>query len=326
MDPVRLAATHETDIVPTAPFHFDATLHKPDHFPTADNAWQPGIRWQTMLWQGVPLGLKFENAGTAGAPRVRLSIYSAEPLSPGFLDGLMAEIGYRYQFSLDLADFDMRFAAHPLLGRVIARWYGMRPLNCCSLYEYLMIAIVLQNATVRRSVQMMRALDERYGTAVVFDDQELYAMWAPGDIAGATQEDLRSLKVGYRAKSIQRVTEAFVDGQIDELALRTRPREEQRKALLGLYGVGPASVEYILSDVFHHLDEMIHISPWEQKIYSKLFFDRVPEDPVPVPELLAYFDQQFSPYQMLAVHYFWEDLFWRRKTEPVPWLEKLIRL
>jgi hypothetical protein len=29
---------------------------------------------------------------------------------------------------------------------------------------------------------------------------------------------------------------------------------------------------------------------------------------------------------MLAVHYFWEDLFWRRKHEPVDWLEKLIRL
>jgi hypothetical protein len=71
---------------------------------------------------------------------------------------------------------------------------------------------------------------------------------------------------------------------------------------------------------------MVHISPWEQRIYSKLFFDRDPEDPAPVPELLAYFDEQFHPYQMLAVHYFWEDLFWRRRTEPVPWLEKLIRL
>jgi 3-methyladenine DNA glycosylase/8-oxoguanine DNA glycosylase len=314
------------DVIPTVPFHYDATLHKPDHFPSADNAWQPGIRWQTMLWQGVPLGLKFENAGQVDSPRVRLSIYSAEPLGQGFLDGLVAEIGYRYQFRLDLADFYGRFAVHPRLGPVIARWRGMRPLNYSSLYEYLIIAIVLQNATVRRSVQMMQALYECYGTVVAYDGQELYVPWAPGDIAGVTEEELRSLKVGYRAKSIQRVTQAFFSGQVDELALRTRSREEQRKALLGLYGVGPASVEYILSDVFHYLDEMVHISPWESKIYSRLFFDRDPEDPAPVRELLAYFDEQFSPYQMLAVHYFWEDLFWRRKTEPVPWLEKLIRL
>jgi 3-methyladenine DNA glycosylase/8-oxoguanine DNA glycosylase len=326
MDVLRLATRQEMNITPPAPFYFDATLHKPDHFPSADNVWQPGVRWQTMHWQGVPLGLKFENVGSVDAPRVRLSIWSAEPLGQGFLDGLVAEIRYRYQFSLDLTDFYSRFAAHPRLGPVIARWRGLRPLNCSSLYEYLMIAIVLQNATVRRSVQMMRALYERHGTAVVFDGQELYVPWAPEGMAGASEEDLRGLKVGYRAKSIRRVTEAFVSGQVDELALRTRPREEQRKALLGLYGVGPASVEYILADVFHHLNEMVHISPWESKIYSRLFFDRDPEDPAPIPELLAYFDEQFSPYQMLAVHYFWEDLFWQHKTEPIPWLEKLIRL
>ena len=326
MEAVRLGATEELEILPSAPFLFDATMHKPGHFPSADNAWQPGIRWQTMLWQSVPLGLKFENVGDVDAPRVRLSIYSAQPLSPHFLDSLRAEIEARYQFGLDLADFYARFSAHPRLGPVIARWRGMRPFNCSSLYEYLMIAIVLQNATVRRSVQMMQALYERYGTAVVYDEREFYVPWAPEDIACATEEDLRRLKVGYRARSIHRVTQAFVGGQVDEPLLRTQPRAEQRKALLSLYGVGPASVEYILCDVFHHLGEMVHISPWEAKIYSRLFFDRDPSDPAPVSELLAYFDEQFQPCQVLAVHYFWEDLFWRHKTQPVPWLAALIRL
>jgi 3-methyladenine DNA glycosylase/8-oxoguanine DNA glycosylase len=326
MNAIRLTAVCECEVAPTAPFHFDATFHKPDHFSSDDDAWQPGVRWQTMFWQGVPLGLKFENAGGVDTPRVRLSISSVESLSPAFLEGLSAEIDYRYSFALDLVEFNARFASHPRLGPVIDRWRGMRPLNVNSLYEYLMVAIVLQNATVRRSVQMMQALDEGYGTPVTYDGQSLYVMWSPEAISGATEEELRALKVGYRAKSVRRVTEAFVTGQIDEQALRSRSRAEQRKALLCLYGIGPASAEYILSDVFHHLDEMVHISPWEQRIYSRLFFDRDPEDPAPVPELLAYFNEQFSPYQALAVHYFWEDLFWRRKTEPVPWLEKLIRL
>jgi len=326
MNPIGLEAVSRAEILPAAPFSFDASLHKPDHFSSDDDAWQPGIRWQTMLWQGVPLGCKFENAGGVDTPRVRLSIFSAEPLGPAFLDGLLAEIDYRYSFSLDLVEFNVRFASHPRLGPVIGRWFGMRPLNVNSLYEYLMVAIVLQNATVRRSVQMMHVLDERYGTPVTYDGRALYVMWSPEAIAGATEEELRGLKVGYRAKSIRRVTEAFVTGQIDEHALRSHSRAEQRQALLGLYGIGPASAEYILSDVFHHIDEMVHISPWEQRIYSKLFFDRDPQDPAPVSELLTYFDEQFSPYQALAVHYFWEDLFWRRKTESVPWLEKLIRL
>jgi hypothetical protein len=94
-----------------------------------------------MLWQGMLLGLKFENEGRVDAPRIHLSIYSASPLSQGFFADLVAEIDHRYQFGLDLADFYARFAAHPVLGPVIARWRGMRPLNCSSLYEYLMIAM-----------------------------------------------------------------------------------------------------------------------------------------------------------------------------------------
>jgi hypothetical protein len=91
-------------------------------------------------------------------------------------------------------------------------------------------------------------------------------------------------------------------------------------------GIGPASVGYILFDVFHRWDDFRHISPWEQKIYSKMFFDRSPEDPVPVSDLLALFEQRFSPWRMLAVHYLWEDMWWRRVHEPVEWLEQLIRL
>lgn len=92
-----------------------------------------------------------------------------------------------------------------------------------------------------------------------------------------------------------------------------------------MYGIGPASVGYILFDVFHHWDELKHISPWEQKIYSRLFLGADPEAPAPVEELLRRLNAEYGEYQMLAVHCVWEDLFWRRKHEPVDWLEKLIR-
>jgi 3-methyladenine DNA glycosylase/8-oxoguanine DNA glycosylase len=322
---VFLQHSRTVELVPRPPFNFDATLHKPDHFPAADNAWEPGVRWQTMLWQGKPLGCKFEDRGTVDEPCISLTVWSREELDQPFLDGLLAEIDCRYNFRLDLAEFNLRFAGDPQLGPVIARWRGMKPLNHNSLYEYLIIAIVLQNAAIHRSVSMMQALFENYGTLLAYDGKALYCFWKPEIIDGVTEEELRALKVGYRAKSIKRVTGAFVRGEVDEFELRNKSKEEQREALLALYGIGPASVWYILFDVFHHLDEMDHISPWEQKIYSKLFFDRDPDDPVGVDELLETFER-FGEYQMLAVHYIWEDLFWRRKHEHVEWLEKLIRL
>ena len=35
--------------------------------------------------------------------------------------------------------------------------------------------------------------------------------------------------------------------------------------MLSLYGIGPASVGYILCDVFHHVDELNHISPGSKR-------------------------------------------------------------
>ena len=65
-----LKTRHIIELFPKAPFNFDATMHKPDHFPSADNEWELGIRWQTMLWEKVPLGLKIENKGTVSKPEI----------------------------------------------------------------------------------------------------------------------------------------------------------------------------------------------------------------------------------------------------------------
>ena len=314
------------EIEPTAPFNFDTTFHKPDHFPTSDNAWEPGVRWQTMLWQGKCLGLKFENRGTIAQPCVRLSIWSKQKLNRALVDGLITEITFRYNLQLDLAEFNRRFRADPQLGPIIRKWRGMRTFSAGSLYEYLIIAIMLQNCTVRRSVNMMQALYEKYGAVLKFDARTFYCMWSPEEIDRATEQELRGLKVGYRAKSIQRVTAAFVVNGIDEIELRGKSREEQRNTLLELYGIGPQSVGYLLFDVFHHWDAMDHISSWEEKIYSKLFFNRNPEKPVSADRLMRLFAKRFSGYRMLAVHYIWEDLFWKRQHAKIEWLEKLIRL
>jgi 3-methyladenine DNA glycosylase/8-oxoguanine DNA glycosylase len=312
-------------IRPTKPFAFDSTFHKPGHFTSGDNFWQPGIRWQTWNWYGEKLGLKFSNKGTVNQPLLEVKIYSNKKLSKDFIKSLLTEIKYRYNLDLDLSDFYKTFRKDKKLAPIIRKMRGMRPGHPSSLYEYLIIGVVLQNATVRRSVQMFRALLENYGTLLKFDDKELWCFWNPGTLKGVTEKELRDLKMGYRAKFIKKIDEQFGSGLIEEMVLRKENREEQMEELLKLYGVGPATVWYLLFDVFHHWDFFNHISPWEQKIYSKIFFDRSTENPVPVKKLLKYF-KKYGKYKQLAVHYIWEDLWWQRKNKHIPWLEKEIRL
>ncbi len=312
-------------IVPSPPFDFNSTFHKPDHFTSGDNLWESEVKWQTWYWKNHSLGLKFINKGTKNIPCINVEVFSSSKLTEEFLKSLTTEIIYRYNLNLDLSGFYKKFEKDKVLGPVIKKWKGMRPGHPSSLYEYLIIGVVLQNATVKRSAQMFQALLEKYGTLIDFDDKKLWCFWKPGKLKDVTEDELRKLKVGYRAKSIKKIDEEFLSNHIDELELRKNDREFQMAKLLKMYGVGPATVWYLLFDVFHHWDFFNHISPWEQKIYSKIFFNKDPENPVPVEKLLKHFDK-FGEYKQLAVHYIWEDLWWQRKNENIPWLEKLIKI
>lgn len=277
-----------------------------------------------MRWSDETLGLLFQNAGAANRPKVHLNVYSKKKLSPRLLENLKSELIWRYNLDLDLGEF-YEAVREPALRDAVKRFRGMRPMHPGSLYEYLVIAIVLQNATVKRSISMMQTLFERYGMLLEFDGQRFWCFWNPNVLASADEQELRNLKMGYRAKSLIEVSIPFAQKKLDDIEMRKKPLEKQEKTLLSLYGIGPASVEYIMFDVFHHWDYLKHISPWEQKIYSKAFFDKDYEtDLVPIETMLKHFDK-WNKWKNLAVHYLWEDLWWKRTHKHIPWLEKLIR-
>lgn len=314
-------------IIPSFPFAFDSTIFKPAHFSSNDMKWESGKRWQTFIWRNEKLGLIIEGKGTVNKPKVLLHIYSNKQLSPEFIESIAEEIEWRFNLKLDLADFYRDVGNDPLLAPIIKKFRGTRPMHHGSLYEYLVISILLQNAPVRRSVSMMQTLFEHYGTLLGYDNQKLWCFWKPEVLAQTPEEELRSLKVGYRAKSLIKISQAFAERKIDEFELREKNNEELEKELLKLYGIGPASTWIIMFEVFNRMDYLKHISPWEQKIYTKLFFDKDYEkELVPVEEMIKFFDNRWGKWKNLAVNYIWEDLWWKRKNKNILWLEKLIRV
>src|SRR3989338_2271076 len=289
---MKLKRVTVMEIVPTSPFHFNSTFFKPGHFPSSDTKWEHGKRWQTMLWKKQKLGLIYENAGTKLNPKVRIRIYSNRRLTKDFLENLKQEVIWRFNLGLDLTDFYKDVSKDSLLSPIIKKFSGLRPMHYGSLYEYLIIDIMLQNTVVRRSISMLQSLFEKYGSLLEYNKQKLWCFWKPEALAKAKEAELRSLKVGYRAKSLMRVSKPFASGKIDELELRKKSKEEQEKALISLYGIGPASVGYIMFDAFHHWDYLRHISPWEQKIYTRIFFNKNHvKELVPVQKILKRFEK-----------------------------------
>ena len=328
--PILLSFSTERILYPRAPFHFDGTVYKPSYFPGPDLVFEPGHLWHSLRFAGEVFGIRMDNLGGVDDPALRLVIFSAEAAAPEVIERIAAEMTWRYDLEADLSAFYDGFAGDELLAPVLARWRGVRPSTYSSLYEYLVISTLLQNATVRRTVQMAENLFARYGRRVAYDGRVLAAYWDPAEIRAAPEEELRTLKVGYRAKTLKRQAESFAprlwgfapDG-LDEAVLREMPTPELKKTLLGIYGVGPASVWYLLFGQFKRYGVFETISPWEQKIYSRLLFN---EDLVDGKVILDEVEKRWGQWKMLAAHLIFEDLFWQRRNQPVPWLEELIRL
>jgi len=311
------------ELKPKPPFNFDATVHKPSWFPSSDLYWEKGKHWQSLLFKEEVFGIKMENKGEVDQPKIRLTIYSRRKLPQPLIDKVIAELSFRFDFESDLLEFINRFRQDKLLGPVIKKWQGMQVICSGSLYESLVISIVLQNATVKRSVQMLENLLNAYGSRVCFDGKTLSAYWQPEVLHKVSEEDLRKLKVGYRAKFIKKISEAFTEREIDEEKLRSLPNENLKKELLKIYGVGPASVENLMFEIFRRYDFLETIPPWDQKILSRLLYNK---ELVPTRKILRDVDRRWGKWKRLTLHYLWEDLFWKRKHQSVPWLEKLIRL
>jgi N-glycosylase/DNA lyase len=197
--------------------------------------------------------------------------------------------------------------------------------NCAnSLYELLIISIVLQNATVRRTIQMMDNLFKAYGSRMEFAGKELLAYWNPNDLNAVEEGALRALKVGYRAKMIKRVSKAFARGEIDELTLRRMTTDDARQELMKLYGVGPATAQIILGGYLRRYDTFdLKGKFWEQKILSRTLYGKAL---VPADEITDEFKKRYMEWRGLAFHYIFTDLFWRHREKKIPWLEKELRM
>ena len=308
---------------PSAPFHFDATFHKPSNFPAPLTAWEPGRYWQTIRIEGRLLGLRVENLGTSARPSIRIVVFHDGGFEDGTKRELRDELAWRFHLDADLREFDRRMRVDARFAPVFRRWRGMRGSNPYTLYELMIVGALLQNATVRRTVQMTEALLHAFGTQVRFDRRALFAMWTAAELCRVSEHQLRELKVGYRAKMIKRLSAAFAAGEVDEFKLRAMDHESARRELMALYGVGPETARILLGSAFHYHSMVRHIAPWEGKIYSRLFYNR---RMVAESRIRDDLNRRYGAYASLAASYIFEDVFWRRRHEHIAWLEKEIRL
>ncbi|MCG1003405.1 MULTISPECIES: DNA-3-methyladenine glycosylase [Halobacterium] len=114
---------------------------------------------------------------------------------------------------------------------------------------------------VERIFAMQESLRETYGDPVEYDGETVHAFPEPEALAAATEDDLRELKLGYRAPYVQRTAEMVASEELTERDIDGRAYELAREELTQFVGVGDKVADCVLLFSLGYL-EAVPLDTW----------------------------------------------------------------
>ncbi|CQH57705.1 DNA N-glycosylase [Halobacterium hubeiense] len=114
---------------------------------------------------------------------------------------------------------------------------------------------------VERIFAMQESLREHYGEPIEYDGETVHAFPEPEALAAATEEDLRDLKLGYRAPYVQRTAEMVATGELTRQDVEGRAYELARETLTDFVGVGDKVADCVLLFSLGYL-EAVPLDTW----------------------------------------------------------------
>jgi DNA-3-methyladenine glycosylase II len=131
----------------------------------------------------------------------------------------------------------------PAIGRLQARYPGLRPVLFLSPYEAGAWALIGHRISIRQAARVKAAMAAKIGTSIAIHGETLDAFPAPTRLA--TLDEFSGL-FGRKAEYLRGVAEAAMAGQLDADALRALPEDDALERLTTIPGIGPFSAELIL--------------------------------------------------------------------------------
>lgn len=254
------------------PFNFELTVHKP-----AGWDWgAPGETWKKAtlytafnLTDELSVGLKLRAKGDEVTAEVsvpgRLSANDRARVVERVKNGLGVQA--------DLEGFYKLAKTDKLVKQLTSDLYGLRIGFLNGVFERCLLAITLQMAPLKRSIEMRSCLIDNYGARIHIDGQEVAAWPTAQAIAAENPQVLKErCRLGYRAKAIHKMAEQVLEGFPDILELAAMDEESAFKKLRTLYGIG----EYSAGIVSPHRGFPLDV--WSSRIFHEILFGTTPDD------------------------------------------------
>ena len=198
---------------------------------------------------------------------------------------------------------------------------GLRLFKANNIFESVVCSITSAHNSIRQWNKAIRLLKEKWGTEYKFSDGTFYSFPSPQVLAKApesefdektcdpellkskdTWKDLRSCRVGYRAKYIINASN-IVQNEVDLEKIKAMNYETAFDTILKIPGVGPKVGDCILL-YGYGFGKAFPVDIWISRIVSKLYFN---SKNVSNPKTRTFGIEKFGNYagytQLYLFHY-----------------------
>jgi len=176
-----------------------------------------------------------------------------------------------FDLNTDYSDLKERVSAlHPVLGEAVDFGSGIRILKQDP-WETLISFIISANNNIPRIKMLIRKLAEAFGDQFINNKGEVcYTFPSPVQLTFATEEKLREMGMGYRAKYIYEVAQKVSHEYDSYNHLTNLNTVELEKALLKYMGVGPKVASCVMLFGYGKMDTF-PVDTWIRKVLIEWF-------------------------------------------------------
>jgi DNA-3-methyladenine glycosylase II len=234
-------------LYPTPPFDFNKSLDFLHGFaPTRDEqSLAARTLTKAIMVAGQVVVFEVVSTGTVDAPRLDVTLHTAQPLTPAALAAARDRLSFFLSLDDDLRPFYALAQADPAMAPEIQRLYGLHQVKFPTPFENAAWAVLSQRAPIPIARQMKQAVVERFGASLDLAGQTYWAFPEAAALAAAPVAELAALIHNERkAQYLAAVSAAFAG--VDETFLRTADYETVLAWLRAIKGIGEWSADFIL--------------------------------------------------------------------------------
>jgi DNA-3-methyladenine glycosylase II len=235
-------------LTPTMPYDFALAVSYLRTAPSAllERIGDDGIYERALRLEGIPALVRVTSATRAHSPQLDVEVHG-ERVSDAMVAAAERLVHRIFLLDEDPAGFFALAARDPVLGALLARLPGVRPVLIADPFEALLWAIIGQQITVAFARKLKLALVALAGETIALDGYIYTLPLEPARVASLTAEALRAAqfsrqKIAYMLALAQAVT----SGELRMEELDNVPPEEAQATLLAYKGIGRWTAEYVL--------------------------------------------------------------------------------